>query len=93
MSTACTLLRDGDCLRVGGRLERDDVASAWQRASGLLAGVRTLDLATLGVLDSAGLALLGELAAHSGAAVQGGSATLAALCRAYRLDAHLQPIA
>lgn len=92
MSTACTLAREGDCLRLGGPLERDGVATTWPAACGMLDGVRVLDLAALTALDSAGLAMLGELAARSGARVRGGPATLAALRRAYRLDADLQPV-
>ncbi len=82
-----TLQRDGDTLRVGGALTTAAVAAAWPRALGLLEGVHRFDLGGVSRVDSAGVALLAELAQRAGGvAVSGDPAGLAALRAAYRLD-------
>jgi len=70
-----------------GALLRDDVAAVWRQASTTLGGVRRLDLAAVERIDSAGLALLAELAARAGGelVVDGAPAGLAELRGAYRL--------
>ncbi|WP_166211476.1 STAS domain-containing protein [Cognatiluteimonas telluris] len=84
---AVTLQRDGDTLRVGGALTTAAVAAAWPRALGLLEGVHRFDLGGVSRVDSAGVALLAELAQRAGGvAVSGDPAGLAALRAAYRLD-------
>ena len=54
--------RAGDALRFAGALLRADVAALWQQAPPQLAGVRRFDLTAVTRVDSAGLALLAELA-------------------------------
>lgn len=80
--------RDGDALVFTGALLRDDVAALWRQASAALDGVRRFDLQAVVRIDSAGLALLAELAARAGGgiAVDGTPAGLAELRAAYRLD-------
>ena len=80
--------RDGDVLHLDGRLERAAVASAWRAMQPLRAGARSVDLAGVDAVDSAGLALLAELAAD-GLRIDGEPAGLADLREAYRLDAAL----
>jgi phospholipid transport system transporter-binding protein len=83
-----TIAREGDALVVTGALVRASVAGAWTRALPLIAGVRRFDLSSVASVDSAGLALLAELAARAGGgvAVSGQPAGLADLRAAYRLD-------
>jgi len=86
------VVREGEALRFHGAVLREDVATLWLAAIPLLAGARTLDLAGVDALDSAGLALFGELMQRN-AALQLATppADLDALRQAYRLDARLQP--
>ena len=83
--------RDGEALRFAGTLDRAAVAALWPRALPLLAGVRRFELGAVAAVDSAGLALLAELAARAGGqvAIAGDPPGLAALREAYRLDAGL----
>lgn len=82
--------RDGPRLVFGGVLARAACAGLWKQAQPLLAGAAVLDLAAVTEVDSAGLALLAEIAARSpGATVIGSPAGLAELRAAYRLDATL----
>ena len=84
---AATLERDGDTLRVAGALTTPAIAALWPRALAMLDGVRRLDLAAVSRVDSAGVALLAELAQRAGGVVVSGDpAGLAALRSAYRLD-------
>lgn len=84
---AATLRREGEALVFAGVLARDAVAGLWQQALPQLAGVRRLDLTGVRSVDSAGLALLAELAARAGgAAVDGSPEGLGELRDAYRLD-------
>ncbi|TZF86736.1 STAS domain-containing protein [Cognatilysobacter lacus] len=80
--------RDGDVLHLDGRLDRAVVASTWRALQGQLAGVHAIDLATVESVDSAGLALLAELAA-GGLRIDGAPPGLAELRQAYRLDGSL----
>ena len=91
---AARVVRDGDALRFHGPLLRDGVAKLWLAAIPLLAGSATLDLGGVTELDSAGLALLGELMQRN-ATLQLATppADFDALRQAYRLDARLQPLA
>ncbi|WP_242111670.1 STAS domain-containing protein [Luteimonas aquatica] len=78
--------RDGDALVFSGALLRAGVTALWKQV-GAPAGVRRLDLRAVERLDSAGLALLAELAARAGGevAIDGEPAGLAELRAAYRL--------
>lgn len=80
--------RDGDALAFEGRLDRAAVPALWRALQGRRDGVRTIDVRAVDAVDSAGLALLAELAA-AGAAVVGAPAGLAELRAAYRLDGSL----
>jgi len=80
--------RDGDALVFAGALLRDDVAALWRQLPKTLDGVRRLELRAVERIDSAGLALLAELAARAGGevAVDGAPEGLAELRGAYRLS-------
>lgn len=88
-------VREGDTLRVAGALSRSAIAPLW-RGMPPLDGVRTLDLAGVSAIDSAGLALLSEVAARCGTppalvfAASGAPDGFDELRGAYRLDPHLQ---
>jgi phospholipid transport system transporter-binding protein len=90
---AASVARDGEALRFTGALLRGSVPGAWRAALPLVAGVRRFDLRGVPSVDSAGVALLAELAARAGGAaamqVDGDPAGLAELCAAYRLQADL----
>jgi phospholipid transport system transporter-binding protein len=98
---AASVGRDGEALRFAGALSRDQVPALWRQALPLLAGVRRFDLAGASRVDSAGVALLAELASRAGnAGTTGGSAIdaiaidgnppgLAELRAAYRLKPDL----
>jgi phospholipid transport system transporter-binding protein len=78
--------RAGDALRFAGALLRADIAALWKQAPTRLEGVRRFDLAAVGRVDSAGVALLAELAERCGGVViDGAPAGLAELRAAYRL--------
>ena len=82
-----SVVREGDALVFRGALDRAAVATVWHAARPLTAGARRLDLAAVPAIDSAGLALLAELAAQlPGAGIEGAPAGLAELRAAYRLD-------
>ncbi|MDQ3618232.1 MAG: STAS domain-containing protein [Pseudomonadota bacterium] len=85
-----TLDKTADALVFTGILDRDACAALWKQALPLLAGVRGIDLTAVSRVDSAGLALLAELAARcDGASVIGAPAGLAELRAAYRLGESL----
>ncbi len=92
---ATQVTRAGEALRFAGALSRAQVAALWRRLPPL-DGVRTLDLTAVSAIDSAGLALLAEIAERSGAApdvivsAQAPPDGLAELQAAYRLDAGLR---
>lgn len=79
--------RRDDTLVFTGALDRLAAAQLWPRAQAQLAGVRRLDLSAVSAVDSAGLALLAELAARiDGVAVVGRPPGLDELRAAYRLQ-------
>lgn len=84
---SASLDRRDDTLVFSGELDRAAAAALWPRAQTLLAGVRRLDLTAVNRIDSAGLALLAELAARCGGVeVIGSPAGLGELRAAYRLQ-------
>ena len=87
-TSSAGLRRDGDALVFTGALLRDDVAALWRQVPRTLAGVRRLDVRAVDRIDSAGLALLAELAARADGAVaiDGAPEGLAELRGAYRLS-------
>lgn len=82
-----SLARNGDALRFTGALLRDAVPALWRQALPLVDGVNRFDLTAISRVDSAGVALLAELAARSGnaPAIEGSPLGLAELRAAYRL--------
>jgi phospholipid transport system transporter-binding protein len=95
VANKAALRREGEALVLTGALDRTAVTALWLQASAALAGVRTLDLRAVERVDSAGVALLAELAARLRAAgegqpqVLGAPAGLAELTAAYRLTPSL----
>ena len=87
-TSSAGLRRDGDALVFTGALLRDDVAALWRQVPKALADVRRLDVRAVERIDSAGLALLAELAARAGGdvAIDGAPEGLAELRGAYRLS-------
>ena len=86
------VVREGDALRFHGPVLRDRVATLWLAAIPLLAGSATLDLGGVTELDSAGLALFGELMQRNAALrLAAAPPDFDVLRQAYRLDARLQP--
>lgn len=83
--------REGERLRFSGALLRDAIAPLWKQALPLADGARVIDLAGVSRVDSAGVALLAELAARAGGSVgvEGSPEGLQALRGAYRLDQSL----
>lgn len=78
--------RDGDALVFSGTLDRAAVPALWTACVPLSGGTARLDLSAVDRVDSAGVALLAELADRTGARnVDGTPAGLAELRRAYRL--------
>ncbi|HST45309.1 MAG TPA: STAS domain-containing protein [Luteimonas sp.] len=80
--------RDGDALVFSGALTRDAVPGLWPRVQAE-AGIARLDLGAVEIVDSAGLAMLSELAARTQVGpmvVVGSPRGLVELCVAYRLD-------
>lgn len=80
--------RAGETLRFAGALTRGAVAALWPQATRLLDGVRAFDLTGVPRVDSAGVALLAELAARLAIApdLHGEPEGFRALCAAYRLS-------
>lgn len=79
--------RNGDTLAFAGALTRARVPALWRPCVALLDGVHRFDLAAVEQVDSAGLAMLAELAARAGKVeVSGTPPGLAELRAAYRLD-------
>lgn len=84
--------RAGPLLRLRGRLDRASVAGLWPQALAALEGAQGLDLHAIEALDSAGLALLAELADRlplGARRIEGQPPGLAGLCAAYRMNADL----
>jgi len=89
-NATASVRRDGETLAFAGALDRAAAAALWPQARPLAAGVRRFDLSEVASVDSAGLALLAELAAQApGVAVVGEPTGLAELRAAYRLDESL----
>lgn len=84
--------RDGDAVSFTGRLDRDSVPALWRALGTTGAPARSVRLQQVEAVDSAGIALLAELAARSpdGLVVEGTPAGLAELRDAYRLDEQLR---
>ncbi len=61
-ATEAAVRRDGDALVFGGAIDRSAAAALWPAANRLLPGTQRLDLTEVTSVDSAGLALLSELA-------------------------------
>ncbi|SJZ98004.1 STAS domain-containing protein [Novilysobacter spongiicola] len=84
------VVREGDALVFTGPLDRAAVPALWTQAAPLAAGIRRFDLAGASSIDSAGLAMLAELAGQGrGISIEGDPVGLAALRDAYRLDGNL----
>ena len=93
-ATGLALRRDAAVLHLSGALDRAAVTAAWPSLVPLLDGTGVLDRSAVSRVDSAGLALLAEIACRlsgSGAAlrIEGTPDGLAELRAAYRLDADL----
>lgn len=93
-ATDAGVSRDGDALVFTGALDRAAAAALWARASAQLAGAQRFVLTNVTTVDSAGLALLAELAARVRATgipprFEGQPAGLADLQAAYRLTPEL----
>lgn len=87
---APTVRRDGTTLAFAGALDRAAVPLLWPQALALAPGAERFDLAAVASVDSAGLALLVELAHRvGGVSVAGDPAGLDGLRRAYRLSPSL----
>jgi len=85
---------DQGTLRVTGALDRSAVIALWPQLQGMVKGAQALDLTAVPRVDSAGVALLAELAARVRTegrvlAIQGTPAGLTELEAAYRLSADL----
>lgn len=94
-ATDASVTRAGEALRFAGALSRAHVPALWKQLPAL-EGVTTLDLEGVASVDSAGLALLAEIAARASdrpiilsLSKDGAPAGLAELRSAYRLDAGL----
>lgn len=90
-STDAHVRREDDALVFAGPLLRDGVASLWPAALRAVDGARRLDLTAVTRIDSAGLALLSELASRAGGnvMVDGAPAGLSELRAAYRMQMDL----
>lgn len=88
------LVREGDALVFSGALDRAAAVALWPELR-KAAGVQRIILTNVTTVDSAGLALLAELAAHLRAdggplRWEGHPPGLADLCAAYRLTPELE---
>ncbi|MGH8053541.1 MAG: STAS domain-containing protein [Stenotrophomonas sp.] len=93
MASNATFRVEGDTLHLAGVLDRDAVTELWPQLTRGLSPLRQLDLQTVERIDSAGLALLSEVAARlhtqGGGGITGTPAGLHELCAAYRLSPSL----
>jgi phospholipid transport system transporter-binding protein len=83
------LRQDGSTLHFSGVLDRDAVVALWPAARKAIGQVQQLDLQAVQRIDSAGLALLAELAEHlpdANTSLSGAPTGLAELRAAYRLS-------
>ena len=90
--TEADVRRDGDALVFGGAIDRSAAASLWPASNRLLEGTQRFVLTEVTSVDSAGLALLAELAARlrlvgTTPEIVGEPAGLRELSTAYRLTA------
>ena len=90
-SERASVRRDGEALVFSGALLRDAIAGLWPDALKALDGARSLDLAAVPRIDSAGLALLSALSGRAGGSVEisGSPEGLEELRAAYRLSPSL----
>ncbi|WP_414496544.1 lipid asymmetry maintenance protein MlaB [Stenotrophomonas maltophilia] len=94
MASNALALLEGDTLRVRGVLDRAAVIALWPQLQALPAQLARLELGEVERVDSAGLALLAELAARARTAghplaISGAPAGLNELSAAYRLSPDL----
>jgi len=93
VASDATFRIEGNTLHLAGVLDRTAVTELWPQLAHGLGPLRQLDLQTVERIDSAGLALIGELAARlraqGGGNVVGAPAGLQELCAAYRLSPSL----
>ncbi|HVI25416.1 MAG TPA: STAS domain-containing protein [Xanthomonadaceae bacterium] len=91
-SAEAHVARDGEALRFAGALLRAQVDPLWRQALPLVAGTRRFDLTGVPRVDSAGVALLAELAQRAGGdvAILGEPEGYEALRAAYRLGPGLE---
>ncbi len=92
--SATRVERAGEALRFTGALLRGDVAALWPQALAQLNGLRRIDLTAVERVDSAGLALLAELAERladrsDDVVIDGAPIGLTELRAAYRLSPQL----
>ena len=86
-AAAAPVQRSGDALVFAGALTREAVATLWPQALRALPGATRFELSAVTAVDSAGLALLVDLAQRAGGvAVVGEPAGFDGLRRAYRLS-------
>ena len=89
-TAASSVQRRDDALAFAGALSREAVPALWPQALRALDGARRFDLTRVDSVDSAGLALLVELAQRiGGVAVDGDPPGLDGLRKAYRLSPSL----
>lgn len=87
MSRLAGVTREGNRLVFSGALDRAACATLWKQLQALPGRVGQLDLSAVLDVDSAGLALLAEIAGRDpGVEVVGAPAGLDELRAAYRLD-------
>lgn len=93
MASNASIRIEGDTLHLAGTLDRAAVTTLWPQLARVPGTLRQLDLQLLERIDSAGLALLGELAArlraHAQVQILGAPAGLDELRAAYRLSPSL----
>ena len=94
MASNALALLEGDTLRLRGVLDRAAVTALWPQLQALPAKLARLELGEVERVDSAGLALLAELAARArkaghALAISGAPAGFNELSAAYRLSPDL----
>ena len=94
MASNALALLEGDTLRLRGVLDRAAVIALWPQLQALPAQLARLELGEVERVDSAGLALLAELAARArkaghALAISGAPAGFNELSAAYRLSPNL----
>lgn len=90
MASNTPLALDNGMLRLAGVLDRSAVIALWPQLQALVGGLQGIDLQQVPRVDSAGVALLAELAARARdqgrvVSLTGAPAGLVELCAAYRL--------